>query len=62
LVEQGQTFTDAIASAQAQGYAEADPSADIEGKDDMLKVIVLANRLWALIFRRQMCRVKVLAT
>jgi homoserine dehydrogenase len=46
LVEQGQTFTDAIASAQAQGYAEADPSADIEGKDVMLKVIVLANRLW----------------
>jgi len=60
LVEQGQTFTDAIASAQ--GYAEADASADIEGKDVMLKVIVLANRLWALIYRRQMCRVKVLAT
>lgn len=46
LVEQGQTFVDAVKSAQQQGYAEADPSADIEGKDVMLKVIVLANRLW----------------
>lgn len=46
LVEQGHTFADAITSAQKQGYAEADPSADVEGKDVMLKVIVLANRLW----------------
>ncbi len=46
LVEQGQTFVDAVKSAQQYGYAEADPSADIEGKDVMLKVIVLANRLW----------------
>ena len=46
LVEQGQTFTDAITSAQQQGFAEADPTADVEGKDVMLKVIVLANRLW----------------
>jgi homoserine dehydrogenase len=46
LVEQGHTFIDAITSAQQHGYAEADPSADIEGKDVMLKVIVLANRLW----------------
>ena len=46
LVEQGHTFADAIISAQKQGYAEADPSADVEGKDVMLKVIVLANRLW----------------
>ena len=45
-VEQGQRFNEAITSAQALGYAEADPSADIEGKDVMLKVIVLANRLW----------------
>ena len=46
LVEQGHTFADAITSAKKQGYAEADPSADVEGKDVMLKVIVLANRLW----------------
>lgn len=46
LVEQGHTFADAITSAQKQGYAEADPSADVEGKDVKLKVIVLANRLW----------------
>ena len=29
-----------------EGFAEADPSADVEGKDVMLKVIVLANHLW----------------
>jgi homoserine dehydrogenase len=46
LIEQSYTFADAITSAQQQGYAEADFSADIDGKDVMLKVIVLANRLW----------------
>ena len=46
LVEQGQAFKDAITHAQQQGFAEADPSADVEGKDVMLKVIVLANHLW----------------
>ena len=45
-VEQGDSFDQAIASAQQLGYAEANPEADIEGKDVMLKVIVLANRLW----------------
>jgi homoserine dehydrogenase len=46
LVEQGQTFKEAITHAQQQGFAEADPSADVEGKDVMLKVLVLANHLW----------------
>ena len=46
LVEQGKTFKDAITQAQEQGFAEADPSADVEGKDVMLKVLVLANHLW----------------
>ncbi|ADZ93177.1 Homoserine dehydrogenase [Marinomonas mediterranea MMB-1] len=46
LVEQGQSFEQAIKQAQELGYAEADPTADIGGKDVMLKVIVLANSLF----------------
>ena len=44
-MESGEGFTDALIDAQQQGYAEADPSADIEGKDVMLKVQILANTL-----------------
>ncbi len=35
----------AISEAQQLGYAEANPSADIEGFDVQLKVLILANEL-----------------
>ncbi|WP_342723871.1 homoserine dehydrogenase [Bradyrhizobium sp. B097] len=35
----------AVREAQALGYAEADPSADIEGHDVRLKVAIMANEL-----------------
>jgi homoserine dehydrogenase len=38
-------FATAVAEAQALGYAEADPTADIEGLDVRLKVVILANEL-----------------
>ena len=44
-MELGMSTEDAIAEAQALGYAEADPTADIEGSDVQLKVVVLANEL-----------------
>lgn len=44
-MEAGAGLADAIAEAQALGYAEADPTADVEGFDVMLKVQILANRL-----------------
>jgi homoserine dehydrogenase len=44
-MEAGLGFSDAIAEAQALGYAEADPTADIEGHDVRLKVVILANEL-----------------
>lgn len=44
-MELGMNLADAVAEAQALGYAEADPTADIEGSDVQLKVVILANEL-----------------
>ncbi len=44
-MESGATYTDALAEAQAKGYAEADPSGDVEGFDAAGKVVILANVL-----------------
>jgi homoserine dehydrogenase len=40
---QGQTYDEALAAAQAQGCAEADPSLDVEGWDAANKLVILAN-------------------
>ncbi len=39
----GQTYDQALAAAQAQGCAEADPSLDVEGWDAAIKLVILAN-------------------
>lgn len=44
-MEAGLSLDNAVAEAQAQGYAEADPTADIGGSDVQLKVTILANEL-----------------
>lgn len=44
-MEEGLDFASAVAEAQALGYAEADPTADVEGFDVRLKVVILANQL-----------------
>ncbi|UVD60275.1 homoserine dehydrogenase (plasmid) [Rhizobium sp. Pop5] len=44
-MEKGLDFASAVAEAQALGYAEADPTADVEGFDVRLKVVILANEL-----------------
>jgi homoserine dehydrogenase len=41
----GASYADALAEAQAQGYAEADPTGDVEGFDAAGKVVILANVL-----------------
>ncbi|MBE6641928.1 MAG: homoserine dehydrogenase [Ruminococcaceae bacterium] len=41
MKDDGATFGDALAGAQKNGYAEADPSADIEGKDTCRKICIL---------------------
>ncbi len=42
-MEQGFTYEEALAEAQRQGYAEADPTADVEGYDTAAKVMILAH-------------------
>ncbi len=42
-MEQGRGYREALATAQDLGYAEADPTADVEGFDVLAKVVILAN-------------------
>jgi homoserine dehydrogenase len=44
-MESGTTYGAALAEAQARGYAEADPTGDVEGYDAAGKVVILANLL-----------------
>lgn len=43
MEEQGSAFADALSEAQALGYAEADPTFDIEGIDAAHKLVILAS-------------------
>lgn len=40
---EGMSYPDALKKAQELGYAEADPTADVEGFDAMGKVVILSN-------------------
>ncbi|MBO5715974.1 MAG: homoserine dehydrogenase [Clostridia bacterium] len=41
--ENGTSFADALKDAQAKGYAEADPTADVEGIDAARKIVILSS-------------------
>ena len=43
MTEKGQAFEDALADAQRLGYAEADPTFDVEGVDAAHKLTILAS-------------------
>lgn len=43
MLQCGQSFDEALADAQRLGYAEADPSADVDGVDAMRKICILAD-------------------
>ncbi len=43
MTEDGLDYATALAEAQAKGYAEADPSADVEGFDAAAKIAILAS-------------------
>lgn len=43
MAEEGTDFEQALREAQAQGYAEADPSADVNGNDAQYKIAILAS-------------------
>jgi homoserine dehydrogenase len=42
----GGTYDEALRAAQAAGYAEADPSFDVEGRDAAQKLAILASVAW----------------
>lgn len=43
MIHNGVTFSDALRQAQLNGYAEKDPTADIEGHDACRKICILAD-------------------
>jgi homoserine dehydrogenase len=43
MAEEGLGFEEALAEAQELGYAEADPSADVDGHDAAAKLVILAR-------------------
>ena len=51
MIRAGLTFEQALAEAQSNGYAEKDPTADVDGHDACRKICILAD----LAFGRQVC-------
>ena len=45
-MDNGQPFDQALKEAQQLGYAETDPSGDVEGFDSACKVVILANSVF----------------
>ncbi len=43
MTEEGASFSDVLAEAQAHGYAEADPTSDVDGFDAQYKIGILAS-------------------
>ena len=43
----GRSYDEALREAQEQGFAEADPSFDVDGRDAAQKVAILASVAWA---------------
>ena len=43
MTQEGGEFDEALAEAQAKGYAEADPTADVDGYDAQYKIAILAS-------------------
>ena len=43
---EGRSYADALRAAQDAGYAEADPSFDVEGRDAAQKLAILASVAW----------------
>lgn len=49
--DKGRDFADVLAEAQALGYAEADPTFDVEGIDACHKLVILASLAFGMPFR-----------
>jgi homoserine dehydrogenase len=42
-MEEGMSYEEALTQAQSLGYAEADPTSDVEGYDARYKIVILSN-------------------
>ena len=51
MIENGTSFESALADAQAKGYAEKNPSADVDGLDAARKIVILAALAFGTILR-----------
>ncbi len=43
MAREGRDYAEVLREAQARGYAEADPTADVEGLDAVNKLVILAR-------------------
>ena len=43
MTERGRAYSEVLADAQAKGYAEADPTGDVEGDDAVNKLVILTR-------------------
>jgi len=46
MADEGLTYEQALLEAREMGYAEADPSYDVEGIDAAIKLVILTNTIW----------------
>ncbi|UOF91117.1 homoserine dehydrogenase [Fodinisporobacter ferrooxydans] len=51
-MEEGLSYEEALAEAQALGYAEADPTSDVDGYDAQYKIVILANIVMGIPLKR----------
>jgi homoserine dehydrogenase len=46
MADEGLTYDQALLEAREMGYAEADPTYDVQGIDAAIKLVILANTIW----------------
>lgn len=46
MITKGKSFSEALADAQSNGYAERNPAADVEGHDACRKLAILSSLAW----------------
>jgi homoserine dehydrogenase len=46
MAAEGLTYEQALMEAREMGYAEADPTYDVQGIDAAIKLVILANTIW----------------
>jgi homoserine dehydrogenase len=46
--DEGLTYQQALLEAREMGYAEADPTYDVQGIDAAIKIVILANSIWGM--------------